>query len=99
MTRRPGPHVIQTNPKKERAAALRLRAPPFSVKEANRRARSVQQSHGCALPQLRHNWRSNSGAQAHTPCNRRTGYRVQRNRTTACANATSSRDCHRILKR
>jgi hypothetical protein len=34
-----------------------------------------------SAPQLRHNWRSNSGAQAHTSCNRRAGYRVQRSRT------------------
>jgi hypothetical protein len=71
------------------------RGKPYpAVKEANRRARSVQPSHGCALPQLRHNWRSNSGAQAHTSCNRRAGYHVQRSHTAACANALSSRDCH-----
>jgi hypothetical protein len=55
--------------------------------------------HGCAPPQLRRNWRSNSGAQAHMSCNRRAGYRVRRNRTAACANATSSRGCHGSLKR
>jgi hypothetical protein len=32
-------------------------------------------------------------------CNRRAGYRVRRNRTAACANATSSWDCHGCLKR
>jgi hypothetical protein len=94
---------MQTNPKRESATALRLRAPSFlgqpAVKEANRRARSVQPSHSCALPQLRCNWRSNSGTQAHMSCNRCTGYRVQRNRTAACANATSSWGCHGILKR
>jgi hypothetical protein len=70
-----------------------------TIKEVNRHARSVQPSHGCALPQLRRNWWSNSGAQAHTPCNRRVGYRVQRKRTTAYTNVTSSQGCHGILKR
>jgi hypothetical protein len=85
-------------PRKGHAAAPRLSIPPSSlypaVKEAARRARGVQPSHGCAPPQLRHNWRSNSGAQAHTSCNWRAGYRVPRNRTATCANATSSRYCH-----
>jgi hypothetical protein len=45
-------------------------------------------------PSAPHNWWPNSGAQAHTSYNRRAGYRVQRNRTTTCANATSSRDYH-----
>jgi hypothetical protein len=39
------------------------------------------------------------GAQAHMSCYRRAGYRVQKNRTAACANATSSRGRHRTLKR
>jgi hypothetical protein len=34
------------------------------------------------------------GPGPHTSCNRRAGYRVQRSRTAACANALSSRDCH-----
>jgi hypothetical protein len=50
MTRGQAPHVIQTNPKKERATALRLRAPPFSgqpaVRKVNRRARGMQLPHG-----------------------------------------------------
>jgi hypothetical protein len=44
------PHVIQANPKKERATALRLRAPSFSgqlaVMKANRCARGMQLPHG-----------------------------------------------------
>jgi hypothetical protein len=39
------------------------------------------------------------GAQAHMSCYRRAGYRVQKNRTAACTNATSSRGRHRTLKR
>jgi hypothetical protein len=34
------------------------------------------------------------GAQAHVSCNRRAGYRVRKNCTAACANATSSRGHH-----
>jgi hypothetical protein len=70
-----------------------------SGQRANRRARSIQPSHGCAPPQLRCNQWSNLGAQAHMSCNRRAGYRVRKNRTTACANATSSRGRHGSLKR
>jgi hypothetical protein len=71
-----------------------VRTRPSKNAAPTRRARGVQPSHGCAPPQLRHNWWPNSGAQAHTSCNRRAGYRVQRNCTAVCANATSSRDCH-----
>jgi hypothetical protein len=39
------------------------------------------------------------GAQAHMSCNRRTSYRVGRNRTAACANATSSWGRRRSLKK
>jgi hypothetical protein len=39
------------------------------------------------------------GAQAHMSCNRRVGYRVRKNRTTARANATSSRGRRGRLKR
>ena len=39
------------------------------------------------------------GAQAHMSCNRRAGYRVRKNRTAACANATSSRGRRGSLKR
>jgi hypothetical protein len=88
---------------KGHATAPRLSAPSSSsylaVKKANRHARSVQPSHGCAPSQLRCNWRSNTGAQAHMSCNRRAGYRVRKNRTATCANATSSRDLHGSLKR
>jgi hypothetical protein len=51
----------------------------------------------CA-PQLRCNRWSSTGAQAHMSCNRRAGYWVQKNRTAACANATSSRGRRRSLK-
>jgi hypothetical protein len=44
------PHVIQTDPKKERATAPRLRTPSFSgqpaARKANRRARGMQPPHG-----------------------------------------------------
>jgi hypothetical protein len=50
MTRGQAPRVIQTSPKKERATALRLRAPSVSgqpaVKKANRHARGMQPPHG-----------------------------------------------------
>jgi hypothetical protein len=50
MSRGQAPHVIQANPKEERATALRLRAPSFSgqpaVRKANRRARGMQLPHG-----------------------------------------------------
>ena len=43
------PHVMQTEPKKERATAPRLCAPSFSgqptVRKANRRARGMQPPH------------------------------------------------------
>jgi hypothetical protein len=39
------------------------------------------------------------GAQAHMSYNRRTGYRVRKNRTAARANATSSQGRHERLKR
>jgi hypothetical protein len=39
------------------------------------------------------------GAQPHMSCNRRTGYRVRKNRTAACANATSSWGRRGSLKR
>jgi hypothetical protein len=52
----------------------------------------------CA-PQLRCNRWSNMGAQAHMSCNRRTSYRVRKNRTAARTNATSSRGRRGRLKR
>jgi hypothetical protein len=90
-------------PYKGHATAPRLSAssssPYPAVKEVNRHTRSVQLSHGCAPPQLRCNWRSNSGAEAHMSYNRRAGYHVRKNRTAACTNATSSRGRHGSLKR
>jgi hypothetical protein len=41
----------------------------------------------------------NMGAQAHMSCNRLAGYRVRKIRTADRANATSSRDRRRRLKR
>jgi hypothetical protein len=90
-------------PHKERATAPRLCAPSFSpkpvVKKANCHTGSEQLPHGCALPQLRCNRRSNMRTQAHMSCNRRAGYWVRKNRTAACTNATSPRGHHRRLKR
>jgi hypothetical protein len=57
-----------------------------------KRANAPRLSDPSALPRLAVQLR----AQAHTSCNRRAGYRVQRSRTAACANALSSRDCHRF---
>jgi hypothetical protein len=81
----------------------RLSVPSSSLKPAvekeNHHAGSVQPPHGYAPSQLRCNWRSNMGAQAHMSYNRRTGCRVRKNRTAACANATSSRGRRNRLKR
>jgi hypothetical protein len=52
----------------------------------------MQPHHGCAPFRLRCNWRSSMEARAHMSCNRRTGYRMQRNRTAIHANVASSRD-------
>jgi hypothetical protein len=49
MTQGQAPHVMQTNPKRERATTLWLRAPSFSgqpaVRKADRRARGMQPPH------------------------------------------------------
>jgi hypothetical protein len=79
----------------EHVTAPRLYAlsssPKPAVKKADRHARSMQPHLCCAPFQLRCNRRSSMEARAHMPCNRRVGYRVQRNCTTTCANAASSR--------
>jgi hypothetical protein len=90
-------------PHKERATAPRLGVSSFSpkpaVKKANRHVGSEQSPHGCALPQLHYNRRSNMQTQARMSCNRRAGYGVRKNRTAACANAVSPWGRRRRLKR
>jgi hypothetical protein len=66
-------------------------SPKPAVERADHHARSIQPHHGCAPVQPRHIWRPNMEARAHTSCNRRTGYYMQRNRTATCANVASSR--------
>jgi hypothetical protein len=72
-----------------------ISVPPSSPKPAGERAdryaRGVQPHHGCApFRPHRIQWDSVK-ARARMSCNRCDGYCVQRNRTTTCANAASSR--------